>query len=91
MLREYMQYECYIDYTSRVEALEKKGLSSDTVDERPNQQLCSHLKNEIVQDREGLEDASPAKICAIAQDWTHALGNKVHTSPRYRFCLMIDD
>jgi hypothetical protein len=91
VLREYMHYECYIDYTSRLEALEKKGLSRDTVDERPNQQLWSRLKNEIVQDREQLEGASPGKIRTIAQNWTHSLGNKVHTSPRYRLCLMIDD
>jgi hypothetical protein len=36
VLREYMHYECHIDYSSRAEALEAKGLSGDTVDERPN-------------------------------------------------------
>jgi hypothetical protein len=63
-------------------------------DGKANEQLWKHLRNEIIEDRELLEGASadPAKILELAQDWVH-YDRKAQTrdSPRYRFCLVIDD
>ena len=92
VLHEYMHYVSYMGHNSHLEELQERGLNgSDMVDERPNQQLWQRLRNDIVQDREQLEGASPAKVRALARDWAYSLGSKTYTSPSYRFCLLIDE
>ena len=92
VLHRYMHYVSYMDYNSHLEELQERGLNgNDMVDERPNQQLWQRLKNDIVQDREQVEGASFAKICALAQNWAHYMGAKTYTSPRCRFRLLIDE
>ena len=87
VLNEYLRFACF-------SCVEKRHKDAPPADGKANEQLWTHLRNEIVEDRELLEgvSADPAKILELAQDWVHH-DRKAQTqdSPRYRFCLVIDD
>jgi len=90
VMNAYMRDECS-SYA------ERRKDESDEQDGRVNvdkasQQLCQRLRNDIVQDRELLEGASPAQITKLAQDWVHShSGAKVYHSPQYRYFINVDD
>lgn len=89
ILDDYIRNECfsYVD-----DGRHSGNAVNPPMDGKANEQLWKCLRHEIVEDRELLEDASPAKILTLAQDWVHS-ERKATTrdSPRYRFFLYVDD
>jgi hypothetical protein len=87
VLNEYLRFACF-------SCVEKRHKDAPPADGKANEQLWKHLRNEIIEDRELLEGASsdPAKILELAQNWVHHdCKAQTRDSPRYRFCLVIDD
>jgi len=69
------------------------GTLDDAVQHNAKKVLWQRLANEIVQDRELLENAPPSKIIALAREWvpTQYPGAKVTHSSAHRYPLIIDD
>jgi hypothetical protein len=80
VLNEHIRWECF---------------SSDKSDRdlsKAKNQVWQRLDNEVVQDRELLEGASPAKILEVARDWVASIPNVTLVStPRHRYCIVIDE
>ena len=78
ILHEYMRYELF---------------SYDRGQEHAKNVLWRRLANDIVQDRELLENAPPSKIISLAREWfpTQYRGAKVVHSSAHRYPLIIDE
>lgn len=89
VLNAYMRDEC-LSYAKRKDDSDEEDKSGN--DDKASQQLVQRLRNEIIQDRELLEGAEPAKITKLAQDWVHSRpGAKVYHSPQYRYFIVVDE
>jgi hypothetical protein len=59
---------------------------------RPRPPRARQGEEPIVQDRELLEGASPAKVLEVARDWVASIPNVTLVSTsRHRYCIVIDD
>lgn len=89
ILNEYIRYECF-SYTD--DGRHRGTIPHPPLDVKANDQLWQRLNNEVVEDGELLENATPDKILSLAQAWAHC-DRKARTAddPRYRFFLVIDD
>lgn len=89
VLNEWIRDECFsYDCDNR----HGGDVVNPPLDPKANEQLWLRLRNETVEDRELLEDATPDKILKLSQDWVH-LDQQATTkdNPRYRFFLVIDE
>jgi hypothetical protein len=83
VLNEYMRWECFTS---------DRGNRDPPEHDKAKNQLWQRLKNEVVQDRELLEGASPAKVLAVARDWVASIPNVTLVSTsRHRYCIVVDD
>jgi hypothetical protein len=83
VLNEYIRWECFTS---------DEGDRDPAELDKAKNQVWQRLKNEVVQDRELLEGASPAKILEVARDWVASIPNVTLVSTsRYRYCIVIDE
>jgi hypothetical protein len=83
VLNEYIRWECF--------TCDEGDRDPAELDKAKNQ-VWQRLDNEVVQDRELLEGASPAKILEVARDWVASIPNVTLVSTsRHRYCIVIDD
>jgi hypothetical protein len=95
ILHEYMRYELFSYDRGQEHALLDHASSADDdpVQENAKNVLWRRLANDIVQDRELLENAPPSKIISLAREWfpTQYQGAKVVHSSAHRYPLIIDE
>ena len=90
VLHEYMRYELF-SY-DHGQSLTLDGAPNDTAQTHAKNVLWRRLRNDIVQDREMLEGASPEKIIELAREWypSQYEGAKVYHSSAFRYPLIVD-
>ncbi|KAH7027356.1 uncharacterized protein B0I36DRAFT_350898 [Microdochium trichocladiopsis] len=66
----------------------------DHCDPRPGQELKALFQNDILEDKENLDGATPAQVREYFNRWRLSLGEDEYTLrrlPRYCTCIMLDD
>jgi hypothetical protein len=91
ILDEYMRYELF-SY-SHGESLTLDGAPYDAAQTNAKNVLWRRLRNDIVEDRERLEGASPEKVIDLAREWIPLQyeGAKVSHSSAFRYPLIVDE
>jgi hypothetical protein len=92
ILHGYMRYELFRYNYDPGSTLD--GAANDAKRDNAKNVLWRRLRNEIVQDRELLEGASPEKITGLAREWFKTLqydGIRVCHSSQFRYPLVVDE
>lgn len=92
VLHSYMREEIFYDFENHGEPWVKKDPNvNDGLDDAPQEQLWERLQNDIVQDREVLEGASPARLSELHHEWLESRGGKTMNNCRNRYSLILDE